>query len=132
MGGISGGERKRTCIAVELITDPSIILLDEPTSGMDSFTAFIIICILKQLALQGKTIVLTIKQPSVEIFSMFDNLFLLMKGRFIYQGKAKDAMLYFRNLNYECPMYYNVCDHFMQLMHPLYDSDNYKSRYKLF
>lgn len=48
--GVSGGERKRTCIGVELIADPPVIVLDEPTSGLDSFTAFVIIDILKSIA----------------------------------------------------------------------------------
>ena len=62
---ISGGERKRTAIGVELITDPKVILLDDPTSGLDSFTAVKICSILKKLARdQGKTICATIHQPS--------------------------------------------------------------------
>ena len=57
---ISGGERKRTAIAVELITNPSIILLDEPTSGLDSFKAVQIVKLLRKLARQGKTVISTI------------------------------------------------------------------------
>lgn len=59
--GISGGERKRTSIGVELVSDPFCILLDEPTSGLDSFTAFVIINLLRKLAhTSGRTIVFTI------------------------------------------------------------------------
>ena len=54
--GISGGERKRTSIAYEIISNPPIVIIDEPTTGMDSFTSLIIIKHLKQLALTGKTI----------------------------------------------------------------------------
>jgi ABC-type multidrug transport system ATPase subunit len=57
---LSGGERKRTAIAVELITDPSLLLLDEPTSGLDSFTALSIVKLLRYLARKGKTIISTI------------------------------------------------------------------------
>ena len=59
--GLSGGERKRTSIGVELITDPSIILLDEPTTGLDSFTAYVIVKLLKEMANKGKTIIFTIQ-----------------------------------------------------------------------
>jgi ABC-type multidrug transport system ATPase subunit len=62
--GISGGERKRTSIGVELITNPSIIFLDEPTTGLDSTTALQVILLLKTLAKQGKTVISTIHQPS--------------------------------------------------------------------
>jgi ABC-type multidrug transport system ATPase subunit len=58
--GVSGGERKRTSIGVELITDPSLIFLDEPTTGLDSFTAFTVVEVMKELAMSGRTIVSTI------------------------------------------------------------------------
>ena len=60
MKGISGGERKRTAIAVELITDPQVLFLDEPTSGLDSFTSERIVKILKDQALLGKIVIATI------------------------------------------------------------------------
>lgn len=58
--GVSGGERKRTSIGVELITDPMLIFLDEPTTGLDSFTAMSVVETMKELALSGRTIVSTI------------------------------------------------------------------------
>jgi ABC-type multidrug transport system ATPase subunit len=62
--GISGGEKKRTSIAFELISDPQVVILDEPTSGIDSLTSYIIINELKTLAKEGRTIILTIHQPN--------------------------------------------------------------------
>lgn len=58
--GVSGGERKRTSIGVELITDPNLIFLDEPTTGLDSFTATSVVETLRELALSGRTVVSTI------------------------------------------------------------------------
>jgi ABC-type multidrug transport system ATPase subunit len=82
---ISGGERKRTAIAVELITDPNVVLLDEPTSGLDSFTAVKIVKILRKLAReQGKTICATIHQPSSEAFAFFDRLILMCDGNIVF------------------------------------------------
>jgi ABC-type multidrug transport system ATPase subunit len=75
--GVSGGERKRTSIGVELITNPSLIFLDEPTTGLDSFTAFQVIETLKNLARHGRTIITTIHQPNSEIYQDFDRLMLL-------------------------------------------------------
>jgi len=58
--GVSGGERKRTSIGVELITDPSLVFLDEPTTGLDSFTAYTVIEVLKEIAMTGRTVISTI------------------------------------------------------------------------
>ena len=93
--GISGGEKKRTSIACELISDSAVIVLDEPTSGMDSLTSFIIVGFLRDLAREGKTVLLTIHQPNSEIFALFDSLMLLVEGRIIYQGAAAKAERYF-------------------------------------
>jgi len=70
--GVSGGERKRTSIGVELITDPYLVFLDEPTTGLDSFTATSVMETLKDLAKSGRTIVQTIHQPNSDIFEMMD------------------------------------------------------------
>lgn len=81
---ISGGERKRTSIGVELITDPSLILLDEATSGLDSFKALGIIKLLHKLARKGKTVISTIHSPSSNSFQLFDRLILMCDGHIVY------------------------------------------------
>ena len=102
--GISGGEKKRTSIACELISDSAVIVLDEPTSGMDSLTSFIIVGFLRDLAREGKTVLLTIHQPNSEIFALFDALMLLVEGRLIYHGSASKAERYFAdNCGLLCP-----------------------------
>lgn len=93
--GVSGGERKRSSIGVELLTNPSLIFLDEPTTGLDSSTALQVIDLLKRLAVGGRTIISTIHQPSSEIFNNFDRLMLLVQGNIIYQGEADKAIDYF-------------------------------------
>lgn len=96
MSKVSGGERKRVMIGIELVTDPQIIFLDEPTSGLDTLTALKIIKILKNLAVNNnKIVILTIHQPSQEIFYMFDKLLLLSEGNSIYSGLIKDAEKFF-------------------------------------
>jgi len=114
--GLSGGERKRASIGVELITNPSLLFLDEPTTGLDSTTALHVLEVLKNLAQHGRNVVSTIHQPSSEIFSQFDNLLLMVRGNIIYQGHASQAVSYFGSIGYPCPKLSNPADFFMKLM----------------
>lgn len=116
--GVSGGERKRTSIGVELLTNPSMIFLDEPTTGLDSNTAVTIMYLLRDMANSGRTVVSVIHQPSTEIFREFDKLILICKGNIIYQGDAQVAVDYFGSINYECPPLTNPSDFFMKIMNP--------------
>ena len=116
--GISGGEKKRTAIAFELISDPNVIMLDEPTSGLDSLTAFIICNYLRDLARkENKTILMTIHQPNSDIFKLFDKLILLVEGRMVYQGAAREAVTYFDRMGFICPDFSNPPDYFMSILH---------------
>lgn len=111
--GISGGERKRTSIAMEIITNPAMLFLDEPTSGLDTFTAYTVIKALQNLAhRQGRTIVSTIHQPSSEIFYLFDDLMILAEGKVVYYGTVENSIEYFSKLGFQCPQYTNPADYF--------------------
>lgn len=115
--GVSGGERKRTSIGVELITDPNLIFLDEPTTGLDSFTATSVMETLGDLARkENRTVVSTIHQPNSDIFDFFDRLVLLAKGKIIYFNKASLSVEYFEKIGYACPELSNPCDFFMTMM----------------
>lgn len=114
--GVSGGERKRTSIGVELITDPNLVFLDEPTTGLDSFTATAVMEILRDLALSGRTIISTIHQPNSDIYEMFDRLMLLAQGQIIYFNEAKLAVDYFDRIGFKCPELSNPADYFMSIM----------------
>lgn len=94
---ISGGQRKRLNIALELIREPSVLFVDEPTSGLSSRDSENIMDLLKELALKGKLIFVVIHQPSSEIFKMFDRLIILDTGGYpIYNGNPVDAVIYFK------------------------------------
>jgi ABC-type multidrug transport system ATPase subunit len=94
---ISGGQRKRLNIALELIREPSVLFVDEPTSGLSSRDSENIMDLLKELALKGKLVFVVIHQPSSEIFKMFDRLFILDQGGYpIYDGHPIDAVVYFK------------------------------------
>ncbi len=113
---ISGGQRKRLNIALELIREPAVLFVDEPTSGLSSRDSENIMDLLKELALKGKLIFVVIHQPSSDIFKMFDKLLILDQGGYpIYNGNPVDAVIYFKQLmnhvnsnESECPECGNV------------------------
>lgn len=114
--GISGGEKRRLNIGAELLTNPKILFLDEPTSGLDSYTAFLIITLLKKIAREKNIIVIyTIHQPTHDIFQLFDNLCILRKGETMYFGEAQKATGYFSELGYEPPSKRLPIDYFIDL-----------------
>ncbi|KAE8682936.1 ABC transporter G family member 13 [Hibiscus syriacus] len=86
-----GGEKKRLSIALEILTRPHLLFLDEPTSGLDSASAFFVIQTLRNVGRDGRTIITAIHQPRSEVFSLFDDLFLLSGGEQVYFGEAKMA-----------------------------------------
>eukprot|EP00933_Yihiella_yeosuensis_P004369 TRINITY_DN108733_c0_g1_i1.p1 TRINITY_DN108733_c0_g1~~TRINITY_DN108733_c0_g1_i1.p1 ORF type:complete len:672 (-),score=104.87 TRINITY_DN108733_c0_g1_i1:466-2481(-) len=114
--GISGGEKKRTSVGVELITNPKMLFLDEPLSGLDSYAAYTLTEALKQLAEAGVPILCTIHQPSSEIFAMYDDVIILHAGSVAYHGPAKDLATHFESLGFKCPERFNPADHVMFLM----------------
>ncbi|GAB4138745.1 MAG: ATP-binding cassette domain-containing protein [Bacteroidia bacterium] len=113
---ISGGQRKRLNIALELIREPSVLFVDEPTSGLSSRDSENIMDLLKELALKGKLVFVVIHQPSSDIFKMFDKLLILDNGGYpIYNGNPVDAVVYFKKMvnhvnsdESECPTCGNV------------------------
>lgn len=96
---ISGGQRKRLNIGLELLREPSVLFVDEPTSGLSSRDSENIMDLLKELSLRGKMVFVVIHQPSSDIFKMFDTLIILDSGGFqIYYGNPVEAVNYFRDI----------------------------------
>jgi ABC-type multidrug transport system ATPase subunit len=96
---ISGGQRKRLNIALELVREPSILYVDEPTSGLSSMDSEKVMLLLKNQARKGKLVIVNIHQPSSDIFKLFDKLWIMDKGgRMIYTGNPLDAVIYFKDL----------------------------------
>lgn len=88
MRGISGGEKKRLSIALEILTRPRLLFLDEPTTGLDSASAFFVVQTLRSIAHDGRTVISSIHQPSGEVFALFEDLLLLSGGETVYFGAA--------------------------------------------
>lgn len=113
---ISGGQRKRLNIALELIREPSILFVDEPTSGLSSRDSENVMDLLRELALKGKLIFVVIHQPSSEIYKMFDKMIILDTGGYMaYYGNPVEAVMYFKRIDAqinsdvgECPTCGNV------------------------
>ena len=112
---LSGGQQKRLSIAVELVDDPSILFLDEPSTGLDSSSATQCIRLLKTLANEGKTVVCTIHTPSALLFKMFDHVYTLHDGYCIYQGSSASLVPFLQELNLCCPPAYNPSDFLIEV-----------------
>ena len=97
---ISGGQRKRLNIALELIREPAILFVDEPTSGLSSRDSENVMDLLRELTLKGKLIFIVIHQPSSDIFKMFDDIIVLDTGGYmVYRGNPIEAIIYFKTLD---------------------------------
>lgn len=81
--------------ASEALTDPPILMCDEPTSGLDSFIAQNVVHVLKNLAAKGKTVIITIHQPSSELFALFDKIIFMAEGRIAFFGTSFQAQSFF-------------------------------------
>ncbi|GMM50080.1 putative ATP-dependent permease [Starmerella bacillaris] len=122
--GLSGGERRRVCIACELVTSPSVLLLDEPTSGLDAFNAFSVVETLINLSKNAnRTIIFTIHQPRSNIVSLFDRIMLLARGRVAFTGPCNSAPDFFASIGFECPSNYNFADYIVDMSMKLTQAD---------
>ncbi|XP_072050439.1 broad substrate specificity ATP-binding cassette transporter ABCG2-like [Amphiura filiformis] len=108
--GVSGGERKRTGVGMELIIKPGILFLDEPTTGLDASTAGSVMSLLSQLSRRGRTIIFSIHQPRFQIYSLFNRLHLLSRGETVYHGATTDVLDFFAANGYVCQEHDNPAD----------------------
>ncbi|PNF34870.1 Protein scarlet, partial [Cryptotermes secundus] len=121
---LSGGEKKRLAFATELMTNPPLLFCDEPTTGLDSFSAQKLVEKMKEMTRGGRTIVCTIHQPSSEVFNMFNQLIILADGRIAFIGSTKLALEFFSKHGYECPETYSPADFFIRMLAITLDSED--------
>ncbi|XP_073979305.1 ATP-binding cassette sub-family G member 1-like isoform X3 [Rhodnius prolixus] len=114
---ISGGQRKRVSVALELVSNPTVVFLDEPTTGLDVVSINQTVKLLKMLARQGRTVICTIHQPSASLFDLFDRIYILARGKCIYQGEPNQLVPYLSDsIGAECPHTYNPADFILEIL----------------
>lgn len=111
LSSLSGGEKKRVSLATQMLTDPPLLFCDEPTTGLDSFSAGTVIAVLRSFTERGKAVLCTIHQPASGIFELFDRVLLVVPGgRIAYQGSVSESIEHFKKLNIHCPPSYNTAE----------------------
>jgi ABC-type multidrug transport system ATPase subunit len=108
--GCSGGEKRRTSIGIQLLADQPVLFLDEPSTGLDAFSAMGVVQCLKVLAEKGQTVVMTVHQPRSEIWEVVDNIVLLARGAVVYAGARSSCIDYFAKQGHSLPSFVNPFD----------------------
>ncbi|KAK7368816.1 hypothetical protein VNO80_10846 [Phaseolus coccineus] len=124
--GISGGQKRRVSICIEILTRPKLLFLDEPTSGLDSAASYYVIKRIASLAQNDhikRTVIASIHQPSSEVFQLFNNLCLLSSGKTVYFGPSSAATEFFASYGFPSPSLMNPSDHLLKTINKDFDQD---------
>ncbi|KAJ8769518.1 hypothetical protein K2173_005121 [Erythroxylum novogranatense] len=121
--GLSGGQKRRVSICIEILTRPKLLFLDEPTSGLDSAASYHVMNRIVKLAHQhGRTVIASIHQPSSEVFELFNNLCLLSSGRTVFFGAVSAVGEFFSSNGFPCPNLTNPSDHYLRTINKDFDT----------
>lgn len=115
--GLSGGEKRRLSVGLQLISNPSVLFLDEPTTGLDNYNAYLLCKSFQHLAKRlNKTIIMSIHQPRADIFKLFDTVLILSKGRLCYGDSYNNIFGHFQSLGYKVPeLKVNPADYYVDI-----------------
>lgn len=111
--GLSGGEKRRLSIGIQLLANPSVLFLDEPTTGLDANSAYLLVETCHRLASKGRNIIMSVHQPRSDIFFLFDSVTLLARGKLVYSGSVHSMVGHFEKLGYTLPEQTNPADFFI-------------------
>eukprot|EP00300_Choanocystis_sp_HF-7_P015703 c19145_g1_i3.p1 GENE.c19145_g1_i3~~c19145_g1_i3.p1 ORF type:complete len:537 (+),score=140.57 c19145_g1_i3:11-1621(+) len=114
--GLSGGQRKRVSIGLELLTNPSVLFVDEATSGLDSKMAMDVVRILSELAHRKHTVICTIHQPSFDILAEFDKVLMITQGEIVYLGSPDQCATHLSSNGFEVPKHSNPAELWIEEM----------------
>ncbi|XP_015587459.1 protein scarlet isoform X2 [Cephus cinctus] len=113
LSALSGGERKRVALAVQLLTEPSLLFCDEPTTGLDSYAAMAVTRTLREVATRGRIVICSLHQPASGLLDLFHEVVLLTAGRVAFQGTTKEATQFFNGLGLHCPTTFNSAEYYV-------------------
>lgn len=113
--GLSGGEKRRVSLALALVVQPTIILSNEVTSGLDTFNAVQVLKLLKKVARNGAAVVTSIHQPTSPMFETLDHVTLVRQGEIMFQGRPSDLRDYFENRSLPVPIQYSAADWMLEV-----------------
>ncbi|CAM6122731.1 unnamed protein product [Calypogeia fissa] len=129
IGGLSVGKRRRVSVALQLLTRPYLVLIDDPISALDSLSAFVVMGMLKKVSNNGCTVVVALEQMSSDIFNLLDKVCLLSSGKTIFFGTTSAALEHYANAGLICPAMYNPADHLLRAINTDYDRVNAPFRF---
>ncbi|XP_076240990.1 protein brown [Calliopsis andreniformis] len=123
---LSGGQKKRLSLGAELVTTPRILFLDEPTTGLDTFSAMQVGEVLKGISLSQTIVFCTIHQPGMDIYNLFTHVIFMSDGKIAYFGTLKNATTFFSSLGFECPVGFNESEYYIKVL-SVRDRETYSS-----
>jgi ABC-type multidrug transport system ATPase subunit len=115
--GISGGQKKRVCVASQLVTSPKILFLDEPTSGLDSAASREVMSYISGLAKElNLLVIISIHQPSTATFELMNHVMLLSAGKTCFFGPRQEILPYFASIGHQVPPHTNPAEFLLDLV----------------